>query len=457
MISKPDSRPIIVFAESISVRDHWRAAFMRKNKRVLCFEQEAICFDNLAALDPMAIVLNTDSPALAWRFIFALHACKADARLLILSNAMDLSGFQLHGLPEAVHCFPVNLKNNGLYQTFWDTIDEVPNTSRKAPYDLLVGETAAIKSINAALPGLVDNGDPVLITGERGTGKELLARVIVESLNGDSIFIKIDCSCFKPEIVDQGHPFEQVVSDSSWLPSPGVAANATLTTIFLAKVDQLDDNAQAKLRFLLDEAWGLRRPRLIATSEADLNWLARRNRFRKDLFYRLNVIPLYLPPLRQRKPDIPILIDYFAIAACAKLNRSFLIPSEQTKSRLYAHQWPGNLDELRRAMYRLALYGDENQVFKQTGIPPEQSDAPERVSLAVEMEKLITPAEIKKLLPELGRMSLKTMRNRLVHRTEKRLMQKALECTHWNRKKAAGLLKISYKSMLNKIQIHEIV
>lgn len=457
MVLTSNNRPVIVFTKNDSERNYWRAALIQKDKRVLCFQKETSCFDSLTSIDPMAIILSTQSRDLVWRFIFALHALKADTRLLVISDTLAASLFRLHRLQVPVSCFPAKFENNGLHLNFWNAIDEKGGIKTAAWNDLLVGQTTEIKRINAALPDLENSCESVLITGETGAGKELLARVIANHSNNNSMFIKIDCSTITAETGAGRKLLEQVLSDEKWPPSRNPTGAGALATILLDKINRMDENAQARLLLLMEGECGSKPLRIIATSEVDLACLARHNRFRKDLFYRLNVIPMYLPPLRERKQDILHLIDFFTIMACVSLNRSFLIPSEQTIARLYGYHWPGNLDELKRAMHRFVCSGDEHQIFKHTGIPRGKKNPREDLSLAIALETLVDPAEIQGLLSVSSDMSLKSISDQFVKRTEKRLMKKALELTHWNRKKAADLLNISYKSMLNKIKHYEII
>jgi DNA-binding NtrC family response regulator len=457
MIPTSNNRPVIVFTRDDSERNYWRAALMQKDKRVLCFEKETSCFDSLTSIDPTAIILSTESRDLVWRFIFALHALKADTRLLVISDTLAASLFRLHRLAVPVSRFPARLEKNDLHLNFWSVVDEKRGTKTGAWNDLLVGQAAEIRRINAALPGLENSLETVLITGETGTGKELLARVIANHSNAGSIFVKMDCSTIDAETDVGCELLEQVLSDGKWPSSRHGTGAGTPATMLLDKINRLDDNAQARLLLLIEGESGSRPLRIIATSEVDLGYLARHGRFRKDLFYRLNVIPIYLPPLRERKQDVPHLIDFFALAACVSLNRSFLLPSVRTVARLYAYDWPGNLDELKRAMHRFVCSGDEHQIFKHTGIPRGKKNPREDLSLAIALETLVDPAEVQGWLSVSRDMSLKSISDQFVQRTEKRLMEKALEFTHWNRKKAADLLNISYKSMLNKIKNYEIV
>jgi two-component system, NtrC family, response regulator AtoC len=452
-----------VFAKTSRERDYWRNILAQKNVTVLFFEKETIFFDNLKSLNARAIILITDSNSLVWRFIFALNACNADARLIIISNTMTDNFFQLYGSPVSVNCFSDAFHMNGLCPPLWESIDAGLDAEHKSGQELFIGLSPAIRGINAALPGLVKNGSPVLISGEDGTGKELLARMIANHTGTDSIFIKVSCSDLAVQANDNGYPPSQPALDhNGLLESLQALISGNTATVLFDNINKMDLDVQSEMLTFLDKGFESNpgqdhHLRIIATTEEDLEGLVGCKRFRKDLYYRLNVIPLHLPPLRQRRQDIPLLMDHFIIGECARLGRSFLIPSEQAAGWLYGYHWPGNLEELRRAMRRFAASGDETQLFKHTGIPLPGKESGEYLALTVEMESLLDPVRIQNCLPALGSMSLKSISDQFVHRTEKKLLRKALESTNWNRKKAAALLSISYKSMLNKMKHYELI
>jgi two-component system response regulator AtoC len=305
------------------------------------------------------------------------------------------------------------------------------------------------------LPCLESSRDPVLITGEKGTGKELLARAIGLWSHSYSLFIKIDCAQLQPKMIARNMKnSEDFLGDRS-----------KKRTILLDKIHMLKRSIQAELLLLIESITDLPANgktagntllRLIATSENDIEHMVKQGRFRKDLYYRLKVIPMSLPPLRRRREDISLFIDYFLIEACAKLNKSVIIPSDHTREQLYAYDWPGNLSELKKTMKRVALTGDETSAFANERILKHKKSSPQRLPYSVEMEALPSSFEILNYLPEVNNLSLRRICNEFVSRTEKKLMKKALMTTSWNRKKAAGLLNISYKSLLNKIKTYEL-
>ncbi|MCJ8502128.1 sigma-54-dependent transcriptional regulator [Desulfatitalea alkaliphila] len=451
-------KPVIVFAKSAAERGHWRSVLLRERLRVFCFERETNCFDNLASIDPAAVVLRTDSTPLVWRFGCALHACRSGARLLVLSKTMMENPVQTSNPP-----FPVQYLASGLAEQ----LDcEALKTTLRAPLpaaplqeELLVGDTPEIRGIRTALAGVTKNCDPILITGESGTGKEHLARMIAQRIDGEGAFIRLDCAQLNGASADHDRMAAAHAAGDGWWPASVVQAGTRPegATVLLHNVHCLDAAAQSKILLLLEDNWWASRVLFIATAGVGLADLVERRRFRRDLFYRLNVIPFYLPPLRNRKPDLPLLMDHFVIAACARRNRSFMLPSADLVQRLYGYPWPGNLDELCDTMQRLVDLGSETSLFAESDQPWAQPTIRDTMAAAFEMEADLDPSEIQKCMAALGRVPLKSICDHYVQRTEKKLMQQALAVTSWNRKRAAALLNISYKSMLNKMRNYEIV
>ncbi len=307
------------------------------------------------------------------------------------------------------------------------------------------------------LPSIADSLDPVLIIGEKGTGKELLVRLVAAGNTKDENFIiKIDCGELHPEMLSNGWLDRLIISES----------DSKSITIFLDGIHLMPMEIQAKILLIMERAdnWKTqenatkpRDIRIIAASEVMIEDLVRNGEFRKDLFYRLNVIPIHMPPLRDRKEDITLLMDYFIIKAGAAIKKCIMIPSHKVRDSLYLYHWPGNVEELKTYMRRVSITGNESCIFANNNIPKVRKNTREYFFKTASVEDLPKPNEIKSFLPDMQDLSLKGTCEKFVSRTEKKLMQKALETTNWNRKKAAQLLNISYKSMLNKMKAYDIV
>jgi DNA-binding NtrC family response regulator len=463
LFSMNETAPTIAFAHASSERDFLRGILSENGGRILYFENEAICFDNLKSLAPQAIVIRTDSSTIAWRFIFALHALQLDTRLLILSDHLTTDHFNLQGLSVTILCLPVEIQEGMLGRLIQQCAVTRDHLRPILPTELFVGENRAVKNINAKLPSLAHSSGPILITGEPGTGKELLARLIVQYAGKKTVFVKLNCETIRADSFREKILGKATSVNSSILES---AIAGAAIYILIHKINRLDEAAQSEMLMLLDRTTGrMMFPeydpeiniQLIATSEVGLFPMVERGEFRKDLYYRLNVIPLNLPPLRERKLDLPLLVDYFIISACAKTNRSFIIPPAMTINRMLAYNWPGNLKELKQETEQFATSGDEKQIFAHIGTMLQGKYNSRNVTQLFEIETLPDPIEIQSCLAGTEQLSLKSICDRFASRTEKKLMQKALETTNWNRRKAAALLNISYKSMLNKMKIYEIV
>ncbi|MBA4548318.1 sigma 54-interacting transcriptional regulator [Thermoactinomyces intermedius] len=204
----------------------------------------------------------------------------------------------------------------------------------------------------------------VLLQGESGTGKELFARAIhFESRRANGPFISINCAAV-PESLMESEWFgyeEGAFTGAGKGGKKGLMELAQDGTLFLDEIGELPLNLQAKLLRVLEERalrrvggnrWIPLRVRIIAATNRDLADLVRRGRFRKDLYYRLHVIPVTIPPLRERREDIPLLATHFLRKFCARSRRPLLSLSSQSLLRLQAHSWPGNVRELQNVMER---------------------------------------------------------------------------------------------------------
>ena len=268
--------------------------------------------------------------------------------------------------------------------------------------------------------------------------------------------IKIDCGELQPEMLING-----------WLATAlETGTDTSPTTLFFSNIHLAPKEIQSEILLVIDRVDScralrktarIRGARVIAACEPVIQERVLAGGFKKELFFRLNVIPVQMPSLRDRKADIPMLMDYLLIKACAAGQRSMLIPSQKARDALCLYHWPGNLDELKTFMARTAAAGNESCIFDNYRIPKPKRNSRDYFLKAAGAEDLPKIHEIKKSLPDLRNLSLKKVCEQFVSRTEKKLMQRALESTNWNRKKAAQLLNISYKSMLNKIKVYDII
>jgi DNA-binding NtrC family response regulator len=452
------SATAIVFSASLDARNYLREQVDAFGLNAVCFEKEAICFDNFKSIQPKIVIAETDLIEVVWRFIFALHASRVPAPLVIVSNHQKDGWFRTKGLPVTVHSVAMNRVGKLLFKKLAHLADNLVSNDEHASgarQPLLVGQSDAVLNIRSMLPGIVKARGAVLIVGEPGTGKELLARLIVAMSHNEKTFIKIDCRELKPELLVNGW-FQAAIGNGN---------KAKPATIFLDHVDQMSPISQAEMRMLIETSRkslngekinNRNNIRFVASSGKHIESLVEKGAFRKDLFYRLNVIPVDMPALRDRKDDIPLLMDYFTIEACSKMKKCVMVPSQQVREMLCRHTWPGNVKELQNQMWRVAETGSEKCLYANTNMPKVRKDTREYLFNVLGKAELPKSSEIKNFLPAIQNMSLKGICDEFVSKTERNLMKKALDATSWNRRKAAQLLNISYKSMLNKMKAYDI-
>ncbi len=178
--------------------------------------------------------------------------------------------------------------------------------------------------------------------------------------------------------------------------------------------------------------------------------------FRKELFYRLKVLNIRIPPLRERAGDIPLLTDFLGYKYCFELGESYRNISAVAKDCFSKYPWPGNIKELATVIKQIIIAGDEDAILKRIYYAECQRPQEARAHLNSSTDPFYSHAKIKKILKEINNYSLKSIRDEFIAATEKKLIEKVLKNVNWNRKKAASLLEVSYKSLLNKIKQFDI-
>jgi DNA-binding NtrC family response regulator len=447
---------VIIFSESHEGRDYLRNRIAPFGFNAVCFENEAICFDNFRSIAPKIVIVQTEANQIIWRFIFAVHALRLECPLLIVSESLKADAFLNYTAGMCSDAAASSTNDHSLAEKILEIFSGSHLVPTGTHLPLFIGEAEAIRNIRSQLPRIADSCDPVLITGEPGTGKELVVRLIHQIAKDERSLIKIDCGELQPEMLING-----------WLDTAlETGAASKPTTLFFNNLHLVSKKIQSEILLVIDRVNSCRAPqktvqaldaRVIAACEPAIQERLRTDGFRKDLFFRLNVIPVQMPPLRDRKDDIPLLMDYFIIKACADSQKSILIPSPKARDALFLYRWPGNVDELKTYMRRVAAAGNESCIFDNYRIPKLRKNTRKDFLEAAGAADLPDIHEIKSSLLDMRDMSLKKVCEAFVVRTEKKFMQKALESTNWNRKKAAQLLNISYKSMLNKMKVYDIV
>jgi two-component system nitrogen regulation response regulator NtrX len=249
--------------------------------------------------------------------------------------------------------------------------------------DQLHGSSVAINTVRATLKRVAPTGSRVLISGPPGVGKEIAARMIHQwSPRAKAPFIVLSAAMMSPERVEE----ELFGSEEDGTMRPGLLEHAHGGTLFLDEIADMPPNTQAKiLRVLTDQSYhrvGGQRPvrvdvRVLSATSRNLQDEINAGRFREDLFYRLNVVPVKLPPLRERREDIPELVSHFFARFAAERRMQPPRISEEAMAALQAHDWPGNVRQLRNIIERTLILtpGDRVSCIEVDLLPPEILDS----------------------------------------------------------------------------------
>lgn len=311
--------------------------------------------------------------------------------------------------------------------------------TRTADPAFVYGQGSDLQSVNVLAAEIAGTDIPVMLVGESGTGKDIYARLI-HRLSGapEGSFVRINCGALDP--------WEVLEDVRKTFQAEGESVENSAKTVFLDGVHELDAACQRVLLSLLSDGGGRQRtarkaPRIISATSSNFEKEIEAGRFRLELYFRLNGVILRLPPLRDRKEDIPDLLECFVIKHANDLGKSTPEINREARKLLFSYDWPGNIRELENVARKIVAVGDADlaladlRVQRMAVIHADDGGGAEHLST--------TAGSVS---------SLKVASRAASRRAEKDMILRALEQTHWNRKRAARNLQISYKSLLYKIK-----
>lgn len=325
----------------------------------------------------------------------------------------------------------------------------------------LLGVSEAILEVRELIQRLATSKLTVLVNGESGTGKDIAARLLHKhSPRYGKPFIKVNCPAIPESILESElFGYERGAFTGARTSKPGRFELANYGTIFLDEIAETSYTVQGKLLQVLDGEAFMRiggvKPiqvdvRVIAATNVALEEAVREGRMREDVFFRLSEVIVRMPALRERKEDIPVLTEHFNFNYCERLGKPYKRVGKPLIEEMMRYDWPGNIRELGACVKKYVTTGDEDVLFGDAaGIEPVNVDSvrtPE--PRAANGGHDTAPA--KKFIP------LKEATQRAVEETERAIIEEALRYTLWNRRKAAKLLKVSYSSLLRRIDAYQI-
>ncbi len=339
-----------------------------------------------------------------------------------------------------------------------DLIDEAKflreEIKQKAEFDRIFQNSERMREIQAIIEQVADTDISLLIQGENGTGKDLVAKSIyMLSTRQEKPFVKVNCAALpEPLLESELFGYEKGAFTDASNRKAGKFELANGGTIFLDEISEMMPALQAKfLQVLQDKRFsrlGGKEDvhvdvRIIAATNQNLVDIVAAGKFREDLYYRLNVVNIHVPPLRERLEEIPVLVEYFTKKYSNEFKKKAPGLSTELLELFQKHYWPGNVRELENYIKKIILLGNDQ-------------------SVCLELEKKcndIIPGSnnnyspgYKGLAENMDRYSLKAFSKEAIRQAEKEVIGKVLQQTCWNRKEAAGKLQISYKALLYKIK-----
>ena len=326
----------------------------------------------------------------------------------------------------------------------WDRAED--DSSARLQVEIGLWRSAKMREVREIILQAARVDVTVLICGETGTGKDLVARAIHnESVRQSGPFVKVNCAAVPRELLESelfGH--ERGAFTGAHQLKIGKFEAADRGTIFLDEIGDLHPALQGKLLHVLQDGQFSRvggrstikvDVRVLAATNQDLEQAVAAARFREDLYYRLNVIQVMVPPLRERLDEIPLLAEYFMQRYSRLFRRESIPLAPETAQRLVQHRFPGNVRELENMIKRMIVLGDP--LLRRSLLPGSAAGLEE-------------PGASRP--PKSAPVSLKDIGRRAAQVAEREAMLQALEQTQWNRVRAAKLLDISYRALLYKIK-----
>ncbi len=443
---------ILVIDDEKSIRDGLKTALKLENFDVVTSGDGKDGLEKLNLFCPDAVILDLKIPVISGlEFLKRVQSIDCDTPVIILTGH--------GGVDEAVEAMkrgaydfltkPVNLEK--LVLILRRAIDEGKRKNRekelqslvdeKYNFENIIGNSKSFQEVLKMVKQVAPTDATVLITGESGTGKEIIANAIhLNSKRARNPLVKVHCAALPETLLESelfGH--EKGAFTGAVARKKGRFELADSGTIFLDEIGEISPNVQVKLLRVLQEHEFERVGgeetikvdiRIIAATNRDLKKSVAEGKFREDLFYRLNIINIYIPSLRERREDIPLLFDYFLKLYTKKHGKNILGIKQEALSILENYKWPGNVRELQNLIENLVILCNKKWITAE-----------------------ILPAHLKsedRFAPE--KREVLFLVGTPLHEIEKQAILSTLNYTNWNKSKAAKILNIGRKTLLRKLE-----
>ena len=459
---------VLVIDDDPGVRDYMEALVSRQGYEVSAAADGEEALKNLETTQPDLITLDVVLPGMdGLQTLEKLKQRLPDVPVVMLSGhgqarniveAMRRGASDFLRKPFEVEelelAFQKALEKRALKQE----VERLRGRARsETDFMLLTGDNPKMREIRDIIEQVADTDITVLIRGESGTGKEVVARTLFQ-LSGrrDQPFVKVNCAALPSELLESElFGFEKGAFTGAHKRKLGKFEYANHGTIFLDEISEMHPSLQAKLLQVLQDGEFSRLgsesdvrvdTRIIAATNRNLEDAVADGTFREDLYYRLNVVTVHLPPLRDRRDAVPLLVEQFLQTNNEQYRKNVTHLSPETMEIFTRYHWPGNVRELENLVRRMVVLGNEEAVVEEIKLSGSRLQEREEASDSLDLGAL--GADFSN---EQG-IDLKAISRRAAQLAEKGVIEKVLQETRWNRKEAAQRLQISYKALLYKMK-----
>jgi len=436
----------------------------------------------LGSFDPALIFLDLSLPGTAALDILSrIKQAKPEAGVLVVSSRNDPDTIFNASKLGADECIVKPFDGKELDLRVSKVLEkqrpagEVPQlrdqVRRNRDFAALFGTSPRMEEVKNTIEQVADTTATVLIRGESGTGKEVVARMIYgQSGRVDKPFVKVNCAAIPHELLESElFGYEPGAFTGANRQKLGKFDLANLGTLFLDEVSEMHPALQAKLLHVLQDGefsrLGGKRDisvdvRVLAATNKPLERAVQEGSFREDLFYRLNVVTIHIPPLRERREEIPVFLEFFLRKYSEFYGKQPAPFSDYALASMMDYTWPGNIRELENLVKRYVIVGNEAQIIRElsTHKPIVSSLGPIAVPSASERSDGNHPPVAVPITAAKGDgagPSLLEIGRKAAMDAEREVIERVLAQTRWNRRQAAKILKISYKALLNKLKLIE--
>ncbi|HEY3768533.1 MAG TPA: sigma-54 dependent transcriptional regulator [Candidatus Angelobacter sp.] len=470
---------VLIVDDDVTMAKYLAAHLTRRNFEVTVASNEQEALRVFRSFDPVLVLVETsidgeDSSETLQR----LKQIKPTVAIIVLSSSKDPEFIFKASKLGADDFISKPVDPTELDERIGKVLDSQRVTSevtqlrdhvrRQSDFTMLFGTSPKMMEVKMTIEQVADTTATVLVRGESGTGKEVVARMVyAESSRCDKPFVKVNCAAIPHELLESElFGYEAGAFTGANRQKLGKFEQANGGTIFLDEISEMHPALQAKLLHVLQDhefsRLGGKRDvqvdvRVLAATNKPLERAVEEGVFREDLFYRLNVVTIHIPPLRERREEIPVFLKYFLEKYSEHYGKKPSMFSEYAVTRMMEYAWPGNIRELENMVKRYVIVGNEAQIIRElsTHKPIVSSFGGAASQVVAASAAAAAPAMQASNGTEMEMPSLLEIGRRAAMQAEREAIERVLAQTRWNRRQAAKILKISYKALLNKMKAME--